>query len=82
MVSLSDYKTAKGFIFIFTCNTCPYSFANQHGIVALDAKYKTQGYPVIAINPNDPNISKGDGFENVKIRATEKGFTFPYLLDA
>jgi peroxiredoxin len=82
MVSLSDYKTAKGFIIIFTCNTCPYSVANEDRIVALDVKYKTKGYPVIAINPNDPNVSKGDGFEDMKVRATEKGFTFPYLLDA
>jgi len=82
IVSLSDYKTAKGFIIIFTCNTCPYSVANEDRIVALDAKYKTKGYPVIAINPNDPNVSKGDGFEDIKVRATEKGFTFPYLLDA
>ncbi len=25
MVSLSDYPDAKGFIIVFTCNTCPYS---------------------------------------------------------
>ena len=25
MVSLTDYDDAKGFIVIFTCNTCPYS---------------------------------------------------------
>lgn len=25
LVSLSDYKTAKGFIVIFTCNHCPYA---------------------------------------------------------
>ena len=81
IVSLSDYKTAKGFIIIFTCNTCPYSVANEDRIVAIDANYKTKGYPVIAINPNDPNVSKGDGFEDMKVRATEKAFTFPYLLD-
>ena len=40
MVSLSDYKEAKGFIIIFTCNMCPYSVANEDRIIALDAKYK------------------------------------------
>jgi cytochrome oxidase Cu insertion factor (SCO1/SenC/PrrC family) len=25
MVSLSDFKSAKGFIVIFTCNHCPYA---------------------------------------------------------
>ena len=81
MVSLSDYKEAKGFIIIFTCNMCPYSVANEDRINALDAKYKSKGYPVIAINPNDPKASKGDSFEDMKVRATEKGFTFPYLFD-
>ena len=82
MVSLADYKKAKGFIIIFTCNMCPYSVANEDRIVALDAKYKAKGFPVIAINPNDPEVSKGDGFEDMKVRAKEKGFTFPYLFDA
>jgi peroxiredoxin len=82
MVSLADYKKAKGFIIIFTCNMCPYAVANEDRIIALDAKYKKKGYPVIAINPNDPNVSKGDGFEDMKVRASEKGFTFPYLFDA
>ena len=27
MVSLSDYKDAKGFVIIFTCNTCPFAVA-------------------------------------------------------
>lgn len=81
MVSLSDYKDAKGFIIIFTCNMCPYSVANEDRINALDAKYKTKGYPVIAINPNDPEASKGDSFEDMIVRAKEKGFTFPYLFD-
>lgn len=82
MVALADYKKAKGFIIIFTCNMCPYSVANEDRIIALDAKYKAKGYPVIAINPNDPAASKGDGFDDMKVRAKEKGFTFPYLFDA
>ena len=81
MVSLSDYSDAKGFIVIFTCNTCPYSVAYEDRIIALDAKYKDNGYPVIAINPNNPNSSSGDSYELMKKRAGEKGFTFPYLYD-
>lgn len=81
MVSLADYPEAKGFIVIFTCNHCPYAVAYEDRIIALDAKYKTQGYPVIAINPNDPEVLPEDGFEEMKVRADEKGFTFPYLLD-
>lgn len=81
MVSLADYKEAKGFIVVFTCNMCPYSVANEDRLIALDKKYKQKGFPVIAINPNDPEVSKGDGFEAMKVRAKEKGFTFPYLFD-
>lgn len=81
MVSLSDFGNAKGFIVIFTCNTCPYAQAYEDRIIALDAKYKPQGVPVIAINPNDPSAKPGDSFAKMKERAAEKGFTFPYLLD-
>lgn len=82
MVSMSDYKEAKGFIIVFTCNTCPYSVANEDRIIALDKKYKSKGYPVIAINPNDPAAQPGDSMDKMKERAKDKGFTFPYLLDA
>lgn len=81
MVSLKSYKEAKGFIVIFTCNTCPFSVANEDRIIALDKKYASQGYPVIAVNPNNPDVQPGDSFELMKDRAKEKGFTFPYLLD-
>ena len=81
MVSMSMYDDAKGFIVIFTCNHCPYSVAYEDRINELDKKFKSQGYPVIAINPNDPAVQPQDSFENMKKRATEKAFTFPYLFD-
>ena len=81
MVSLADFEDAKGFILIFTCNTCPYSVAYEDRIIALDKAYKSKGYPVIAINPNDPAAIDGDDLADMKVRATEKGFSFPYLQD-
>ena len=81
MVSLADYDQAKGFIVIFTCNTCPYSIAYEDRINALDAQYKSKGYPVIAINPNDPAAKDGELLTDMKQRALKKGFTFPYLQD-
>lgn len=81
MVSLSDYKDAKGFIVIFTCNTCPYAVAYEDRIVALDKKYSSKGYPVIAIMPNDTDVQPGDSMDKMKARAKAKGFTFPYLMD-
>lgn len=81
MVSLKDYKEAKGFIVIFTCNHCPFAKAYEDRIIALDKKYKKLGYPVIAINPNNPAVQPDDSFELMITRAKEKGFTFPYLFD-
>lgn len=81
MVSLSDFKSAKGFIVVFTCNHCPYAKKYEDRIIALDKKYKSQGYPVIAINPNDPSVQPEDGYAQMIERAKQKGFTFPYLVD-
>ncbi len=81
MISLSDYANAKGFIIVFTCNHCPYAKAYQDRIIALDKKYKPKGFPVIAINSNDSESNSEDSYENMIVRAKEKGFTFPYLRD-
>lgn len=81
MVSMADFTDAKGFIVIFTCNHCPYSVAYEDRIIALDEQFKPLGYPVIAVNPNDPEVQPEDGFEEMQQRAKEKGFSFPYLLD-
>jgi peroxiredoxin len=80
-VSLEDYPEAKGFVVVFTCNTCPFSKWYEQRIIDLDVKYKSLGYPVVAINPNDKEVSPGDSFEEMKSRATSKGYTFPYLYD-
>ncbi|MDY0102584.1 MAG: thioredoxin family protein [Lentimicrobium sp.] len=80
-VSMADYPDAKGFIVIFTCNHCPFSVAYEDRIIDIDLKYKALGYPVIAINPNDPELYPADSFEEMKKRAADKGFTFPYLFD-
>ncbi|MFT3751400.1 MAG: thioredoxin family protein [Paludibacter sp.] len=81
MVSLSDYNSAKGYIVVFTCNHCPYAKAYEDRVIALNNKYAAKGYPVIAINPNDPKVQPDDDFEGMQKRAKEKGFSFPYLFD-
>lgn len=81
MVSMEDYPDADGFIVIFTCNTCPFAQMYEDRINELDAEFKAKGYPVIAINPNDPVRKPGDSFEAMQARTDEKGFTFPYLVD-
>lgn len=81
MVSMKNMKDAKGFIVIFSCNHCPYVVAYEDRMVELDKTFKTKGFPVIAINPNDPESHPTDSYENMQKRAKEKGFTFPYLVD-
>jgi len=81
MLSMADFKEAKGFVVIFTCNHCPFSKKYEDRIIALDKKYKKKGFPVIAINPNDGLAYPDDNFENMQKRAKEKKFTFPYLHD-
>jgi len=81
MISYESFPDALGFIVIFTCNTCPYAVASEDRIIALDAEFKDKGYPVIAINPNDPAVQPADTFELMQQKAKDKGFTFPYLYD-
>jgi len=80
-VSLKDIKDAKGYIVVFTCNHCPYAQAYEDRINALDKKYKKLGYPVVAINPNNPEKQKEDSFAKMQDKAKAKKFTFPYLFD-
>lgn len=81
MVSPEDYPNAKGFVVVFTANTCPYAIAYEDRLIALGKKYNSSGYPVIAINPNSPKASSGDSFEKMQKKAETKGFSFPYLFD-
>ncbi|KQO20642.1 redoxin [Flavobacterium sp. Leaf82] len=80
-VSFASYPKAKGFIVVFTCNTCPYAVAYEQRIIELDKKFKPQGYPVIAINPNDPEASKADAYDKMQQLAKDKKYPFPYLFD-
>jgi peroxiredoxin len=81
-VSPADYKDAKGFIVVFTCNHCPFAVKYQDRINALNKKYEQLGYPVIAINSDDSTDDFEDSYSNMQVRAKEQSFTFPYLLDA
>jgi hypothetical protein len=81
MVSLSDYSSAKGFIIAFDCNTCPMSKAYNERIKALNDKYASKGFPLIAINPNSPELSSGESFDEMVKYAKKKGYAFPYLYD-
>jgi peroxiredoxin len=74
VISLETYEHARGYIVIFTCNSCPYAQAYQGRISLLHQQYAAKGYPVIAINTSD---SKAE----IIARATEQQYPFPYLHD-
>ncbi len=81
MIGLTEFKSGKGIIVVFTTNHCPYAKAYEDRIIALDVKYRSQGFPVLAINPNDPSAYEEDSYENMKARASTKRYPFPYLFD-
>ncbi len=86
MYALADIKDAegkapKGYIVTFTCNTCPFAKMYEDRLIALHNKMAPRGWPVVAIQPNDPEIQPGDSFGQMQQRAREKGFPFVYLLD-
>ncbi len=80
-VALADYEDKKGVVVIFTCNTCPYAKMYESRIIDLDKKYASQGFPVVAINPNDIDQQPGDSMAEMVKRSKNKGYTFPYLRD-
>lgn len=81
MVSLLQYKDAKGFIIVFICNTCPVVKKYDQRIIDLNNEFGSKGFPVIAINSNDQSASPGDSFGNMLKTVKIKGYTFPYLYD-
>lgn len=81
MISMADYSDAKGFIVVFTCNTCPFSKMYEKRIDQLNLKYQSKGYPVLAINSNDKQKQPGDSYEEMQKRAQSKNYSFPYLYD-
>lgn len=88
--ALADFKNAKLLLVLFTCNHCPTAQAYEERILKLHADYKEKGVALVAISPNDDQAVRldelgytdlGDSFEDMKLRAKEQGFTFPYLYD-
>lgn len=81
-IKAADGSAPKGYIVVFTCNTCPYAVAYEDRLVELHNKMAPMGYPVVAIMPNDTEIKPDDNMAAMQMRAKEKAFNFVYLLDA
>lgn len=80
-LAIADVKGKKGTLVIFTCNHCPYAVAWEQRIVDLGHDYSKKGIGVVLINANDPNVAKGDAYEDMQARAKERGMKVPYAVD-
>jgi peroxiredoxin len=87
---LSDFADSKLLMIVFTCNHCPTAQAYESRIKQLAADYQDRGVAVVAISPNDPLAVRldelgytdlSDSLEEMKFRAVDQGFAFPYLYD-
>ncbi len=90
MYSLSSFKNAEILVIIFSAPHCPTAQAYEQRIIDIQNDYKDKGVQVVMINPNSPEslcleergyTELGDTFEDMQIRAKEKGFNFPFLDD-
>jgi len=79
--SLDSFKDKKLVCVIFSCNHCPYVKAYEDRIIAIQKDFEDD-LQIVAINSNDEINYPEDSFEEMKKRAKEKGFNFPYLRDA
>jgi len=88
--TLADFKDAPLLMVAFLSNHCPYSHAAETRLLPLYAEMKDKGLALVAINPNSPagvglyelGYSKyNDSYDEMKLYAKDRGFTFPYLND-
>ena len=88
--TLRSFEKAKAVVIIFSCNHCPTAQAYEDRIIAIANDYRPKGVEVVMISPNSVdalNYSElgysdmGDSFGEMKLRAAEKAFPFPYLYD-
>ncbi|HUR83619.1 MAG TPA: thioredoxin family protein [Thermoanaerobaculia bacterium] len=69
-------------VVIFTCNDCPYAKAFEPRLIEIANKWKGSGVRFYAVNSNDDSRMFADeAMDDMKERATEKGYPFPYLKD-
>ena len=81
-VTLAAVRGPKGTLVVSTCNACPWARAWEDRIVALGNDYQKKGIGVVAVNSNDPAQVADDAYDPMKARARQKGFAFPYVVDA
>ena len=81
-VTLAGAMGPNGLLVVFSCNHCPWVQRWESRIVELGNAYRAKGIGVVAVNSNDTTEYPDDGFEQMRSRAKEKGYAFPYVVDA
>jgi peroxiredoxin len=88
--SLKDFDRDKLLVVVFSCNHCPTAQAYEDRLIRVCLDYRPKGVGMVMISPNSPkalNLAEmgytdvGDTLEDMKIRAGDKNFPFPYLYD-
>jgi thiol-disulfide isomerase/thioredoxin len=82
MVDRDDFASAPVFGVFFSCNHCPYAKAVEERLIALEKDYRDRGFRFVVISVNDAVTYPEDSFDNMKKRAAERGYGFPYLYNA
>jgi peroxiredoxin len=90
MYTLASFKSADILIILFTCNHCPTAQAYEDRVQKIVNKYQSKNVKLVAISPNNDKAVRldelgysdlGDSYEEMKIRAKDKKYTYPYLYD-
>jgi len=68
-------------VIIFTCNHCPYAKAVEGRLIALGHEFEGKASFVL-ISSNDAENYPEDSFDEMKRRAEQKQYPFPYTYDA
>jgi thiol-disulfide isomerase/thioredoxin len=79
MVDRDDFAAVPLFGVFFSCNHCPYAKAIEGRLIELEKDYRDRGFRFVVISVNDATSYPEDSFENMKTRANERGYGFPYL---
>ncbi|MBK9140681.1 MAG: redoxin domain-containing protein [Verrucomicrobia bacterium] len=86
--SLKDFAASPILVVVFTCNHCPTAQYYEDRLKRIVTDYRDRGVAVVAISPNDPEAVRpdelgyadlGDSLADMKIRARDHAFNFPYL---
>ncbi len=79
--SLESFAGKKVLVVMFICVHCPYVMAIEDRLIQLRKDYEAKGVQLIGICANDPSDYPEDNPENLKKRALQKNYGFPYLVD-